>query len=80
MPGQVLLRVSDRGPGIPQKQRADVFQPFQRLVDRGGGVGLGLAIARGFTEAVGGELAIEDTPGGGTTMIVTLPQHRRQEP
>jgi two-component system, OmpR family, sensor histidine kinase KdpD len=38
-------------------------------------VGLGLAIARGFTEAMGGELSIEDTPGGGTTMVVTLRQH-----
>jgi two-component system, OmpR family, sensor histidine kinase KdpD len=53
-----------------------VFRPFQRLVDHGTGVGLGLAIARGFTEAMGGELSIEDTPGGGTTMVVTLRQHR----
>ena len=53
-----------------------MFQPFQRLVDHradGAGVGLGLAIARGFVEAMGGELAIEDTPGGGTTMVVSLP-------
>jgi two-component system sensor histidine kinase KdpD len=77
--GQVLLRVTDRGPGIPQKQRADVFQPFQRLVDHGSGVGLGLAIARGFIEAMGGELAIEDTPGGGTTMVVALPQHHERQ-
>ncbi len=48
-----------------------MFQPFQRLGDgrsRAGGVGLGLAVARGFTEAIGGELHLEDTPGGGTTM------------
>ena len=51
-----------------------VFQPFQRLgdLDRGTGVGLGLAVARGFVTAMGGELELEDTPGGGTTAIVTL--------
>jgi two-component system, OmpR family, sensor histidine kinase KdpD len=72
--GRVLLRVVDRGPGIDPKAREEVFRPFQRLVDHGTGVGLGLAIARGFTEAMGGELSIEDTPGGGTTMVGTLPQ------
>ncbi len=72
--GRVLLRVVDRGPGISPEAREEVFRPFQRLVDHGTGVGLGLAIARGFTEAMGGELAIEDTPGGGTTMVVTLAQ------
>jgi two-component system sensor histidine kinase KdpD len=70
--GEVVLRVIDRGPGIPAADRDRVFQPFQRLGDarsRGGaGVGLGLAVARGFTEATGGELQLEDTPGGGTTM------------
>ena len=69
---QVVLRVIDRGPGIAPSDRDRVFQPFQRLGDarvRGGaGVGLGLAVARGFTEAIGGELQLEDTPGGGTTM------------
>ena len=58
-----------------------VFQPFQRIVDHhsrsGGGGGLGLAIARGFVEAMGGELAVEDTPGGGTTMVLSLPVGRR---
>ena len=57
----------DHGPGIPADRREHVFQPFQRLGDRsnGTGVGLGLAVARGFVEAMGGELAVEDTPGGG---------------
>jgi two-component system, OmpR family, sensor histidine kinase KdpD len=67
----VILRVIDRGPGIAPSDRDRVFQPFQRLGDgrrNGGGVGLGLAVARGFTEAIGGELQWEDTPGGGTTM------------
>jgi two-component system sensor histidine kinase KdpD len=73
---RVDVRVIDRGPGIPRNDRELVFQPFQRVVDNradGGGVGLGLAIARGFVEAMGGELTIEDTPGGGTTMVVGLP-------
>lgn len=75
------LVVIDRGPGVPPDQWAQMFTPFQRLDDRGGtGVGLGLAIARGFTEAVGGTLEPSATPGGGLTMTVTLPlaQQRAQ--
>jgi len=69
----VLVRIIDRGPGIPEAQRDHVFEPFQRLGDGSGtGVGLGLAVARGFTRAMGGELTVEDTPGGGTTMVVEL--------
>jgi two-component system sensor histidine kinase KdpD len=69
------LRVIDAGPGIPPADRERVFQPFQRLGDNpsGAGVGLGLAVAKGFVNAVGGELVIEDTPGGGTTMVITIP-------
>jgi two-component system sensor histidine kinase KdpD len=71
---RVDLRVVDRGPGIPEAARATVFEPFQRLGDgSGSGVGLGLAVAHGFTEAMGGELTIDDTPGGGVTMVVGLP-------
>jgi two-component system sensor histidine kinase KdpD len=72
---RVFLRVIDQGPGIPPGERERVFQPFQRLGDgsRMGGVGLGLAVARGFTEANQGELRIEDTPGGGTTMVFSFP-------
>jgi two-component system sensor histidine kinase KdpD len=74
--GHVLLRVVDRGHGIPPDQRDLIFHPFQRLDDAqprlGAGVGLGLAVARGFTRAMGGELTVEDTPGGGTTMVVEL--------
>jgi len=72
---RVELRVVDQGPGIPVDQRDRVFSPFQRLGDRpnGNGVGLGLAVARGFVEAMGGELTIDDTPGGGATMVVALP-------
>ncbi|MCU1380623.1 MAG: kdpD3, partial [Acidimicrobiales bacterium] len=71
---RVDLRVVDRGPGIPMAARERVFEPFQRLGDRGpNGVGLGLAVARGFVTAMGGELLVEDTPGGGTTMVVSFP-------
>ena len=72
--GRVDLRIVDRGPGIAVADRELVFQPFQRLGDkgRGTGVGLGLAVARGFLDAMGNELVIEDTPGGGTTMSIAL--------
>jgi two-component system sensor histidine kinase KdpD len=70
----VELRVVDRGPGIRPDQREQVFQPFQRLGDQhaGSGVGLGLAVARGFVDALGGELTVDDTPGGGATIIFTF--------
>ena len=65
----------DRGPGIPPAKLAEAFQPFQRLgdTDNTTGVGLGLALSNGFMEAMGGSLEAEDTPGGGLTMVVTLP-------
>jgi two-component system sensor histidine kinase KdpD len=71
---RVDVRVVDRGPGIDRRDRERVFLPFQRLGDspNGAGVGLGLAIARGFVEAMGGTLAVDDTPGGGTTMAVSV--------
>lgn len=72
---EVELRVIDHGPGIPPADVERVFQPFQRLGDRDrGGVGLGLAVARGFVEAMGGELRVEETPGGGVTMVIRLPE------
>jgi len=74
-PSRVELRIVDRGPGVPEEAKERIFAPFQRYGDapRGAGVGLGLAVARGFVEAMGGTVAAEDTPGGGLTMVVSLP-------
>lgn len=69
----ITLAVIDRGPGIPSDRRDEVFEPFQRLGDGTvGGTGLGLAVARGLTNVLSGRLEIDDTPGGGTTMSLTL--------
>ena len=72
---RVQLRVIDSGPGIPAERRDDVFVAFQRLgdTDNTTGVGLGLALSKGFIEAMGGTLEAEDTPGGGLTMVADLP-------
>lgn len=73
--GRVVLRVIDRGPGVPKDRINTIFEPFQRLGDSpaGQGVGLGLAVARGFAQANDGTLEAEETPGGGLTMVLTLP-------
>ncbi len=75
VPGRVELRIVDRGPGVPEEAKEKIFAPFQRYGDapRGAGVGLGLAVARGFVEAMDGTVTAEDTPGGGLTMVVSLP-------
>ncbi|MBV7243736.1 sensor histidine kinase KdpD [Streptomyces sp. MW-W600-10] len=72
--GRVELRVVDRGRGVPDEAKERIFEPFQRYGDapRGAGVGLGLAVSRGFAESMGGTLDAEDTPGGGLTMVLTL--------
>ncbi|MEU1852739.1 ATP-binding protein [Streptomyces sp. NPDC019990] len=71
----IRLQVIDHGTGIPADQRERVFAPFQRLDDHTTrhGLGLGLAIARGFTEAMNGTLTPTDTPGGGLTMTLAIP-------
>jgi two-component system sensor histidine kinase KdpD len=72
----VDLRVIDQGAGIPRDKRETVFEPFQRLGDGGRagyeGVGLGLAVAKGFIEAIDADILIEDTPGGGATVVISL--------
>lgn len=74
-PRGVAVRVIDHGSGIDVRERDRVFEPFQRQGDvaQGRGLGLGLAISRGLSNALGAELAVEDTPGGGCTMTLTLP-------
>jgi signal transduction histidine kinase len=71
----VTVSVIDHGPGIALDQRERVFEPFQQLGDQrtAGGVGLGLAVAKGFVDAVGGRITATTTRGGGLTMRVDLP-------
>jgi two-component system sensor histidine kinase KdpD len=73
--GHVLLDVIDHGPGVPEQLREQIFEPFQQLGDRrsSSGVGLGLAVARGFIESTGGSITAAPTPGGGLTMRVEFP-------
>ena len=72
---RVVVRVVDTGPGVETARHEQLFEPFQRLGDapRGAGIGLGLAVARGFAESMGGSLTAEDTPGGGLTVVLDLP-------
>ena len=69
------LRIIDHGKGVPAERVVEMFRPFQRLDDatQATGVGLGLAVAKGFMEAMGGRLTAEATPGGGLTMVLSLP-------
>jgi two-component system sensor histidine kinase KdpD len=71
---RVLINVIDEGPGIPHGTEDQVFEAFQRLGDHDNttGVGLGMSVARGFVEAMGGTIAASDTPGGGLTVVVEL--------
>jgi two-component system sensor histidine kinase KdpD len=73
--GRVLINVVDEGPGVARGTEQQMFEPFQRLGDSDNttGVGLGLSVARGFTEAMNGTISATDTPGGGLTVVVDLP-------
>ncbi|BDV29838.1 DUF4118 domain-containing protein [Microbacterium terricola] len=73
--GTAELRIIDHGAGVPADRRDDMFAPFQRMDDTDNtvGLGLGLALSKGFTEGMGGTLTAEDTPGGGLTMVIALP-------
>ncbi|WP_120495071.1 ATP-binding protein [Microbacterium phyllosphaerae] len=76
------IRIIDRGAGVPAEKRDEIFQPFQRLgdTDNTTGLGLGLALSRGFAEGMGGTLTPEDTPGGGLTMVISLPLAAEPDP
>ncbi len=71
---RVIINIVDEGPGIPRGTEEQLFEPFQRLGDRDNtsGVGLGLSVARGFVEAMGGTIQATDTPGGGLTIEIDL--------
>ena len=73
--GRVILRIVDHGPGVPEADRDRMFVAFQRLGDTEStvGVGLGLTVSRGLTEAMHGTLDPEETPGGGLTMTISVP-------
>lgn len=77
--GNIVVRVVDQGPGIPESEWGRIFEPFQHGDAAGAGSGLGLAIARGFVEANGGTIAVESLPGQGTSFVVTLPAPGRGE-
>ena len=68
----VTVAVADHGPGVPAEARELIFEPFQRLGDSGRGVGLGLAVAKGFCDAMGIGIDVADTPGGGLTMTLSV--------
>jgi two-component system sensor histidine kinase KdpD len=79
--GMVEIRIADEGPGVPDERREEIFVPFQRLGDTDNltGLGLGLALSKGFTEGMGGTLTAEETPGGGLSMVISLPANENPD-
>lgn len=75
------IRIIDHGPGVSEDRHEDIFVPFQRLgdTDNSSGLGLGLALSRGFVEGMHGTLTPEQTPGGGLTMVISLAQYRNEQ-
>jgi signal transduction histidine kinase len=80
----VILEITDHGPGVPDALKERMFEPFERLDasrrearTTGNGVGLGLAVVKGFLDTMGGSVAAADTPGGGLTIQVSLPAATR---
>jgi two-component system sensor histidine kinase KdpD len=78
--GRVEIRVADQGPGVEAERIDEIFVPFQRLGDTDNltGLGLGLALSKGFTEGMSGTLTAEETPGGGLSMVISLPAVERK--
>jgi K+-sensing histidine kinase KdpD len=78
---RIVVRVVDRGPGIPEAERERIFEPFYRAggAGAGGGSGLGLAIARGFVEANDGEIEVESLQGQGSSFVVSFPAPKGEE-
>jgi CheY-like chemotaxis protein len=76
---QVYLVVADTGPGVPQEIRTRVFEPFFTTKSSKGGTGVGLSLCLNIVASHGGQIRIEDTPGGGATFIVQLPAARTSE-
>ena len=79
---KITVRVVDQGPGIPESEWQRIFEPFQHGEAAGvqGGAGLGLAIAKGFVEANGGEIAVESLPGQGSSFVVSMPFGSHEAP
>ena len=78
---RAVIRVDDRGPGVPAAQRERIFEPFYRLPgasEREGGVGLGLALVKSISERHGGTVRCEERPGGGASFIVEFPMDGRK--
>jgi K+-sensing histidine kinase KdpD len=76
--GRIAVRVVDQGPGIPQSEWQRIFEPFQHGAEgAAAGAGLGLAIAKGFVEANGGEIAVDSVPGQGSSFVVSMPDREQ---